>query len=190
MNSEIMKKISFLSCVACLLSISALAQDTAVARVADTAKYAGMLPTVTYYENDLNQYKYDQLRRRILRLYPYAEIAKKILDDLNAAGSKKGTKAYMKENEKMLRDKFETELMNLSITDGQILVKLINRETGNNCYDLIKNLKGSINAFTYQLIGKRYGYDLKQPYIAAENKEMEQAIKDLKESGQLRLLKY
>jgi hypothetical protein len=67
-------------------------------------------------------------------------------------------------------------------------VKLVNRETGNNCYNLIKNLKGSVNAFFWQQIGKRYGYDLKQEYIAKENRELEQAIEDLQEGGLVPML--
>ena len=156
----------------------------------DTVKYGGQLPTVTYYENDLKQYKYDMLRQRIKRLYPYAEIAKKILLQINSSGTKKGTHSYVKDNEKDLKEKFENELKNLTITEGQILVKLVNRETGNNCYNLIKSLKGSFSAFTYQTIGARYGYDLKQPYIPSENTEMEQAIKDLKDGGYLPMLTY
>lgn len=156
----------------------------------DTLQYGGQLPTVTYYENDLKQYKYDMLRQRIKRLYPYAEIAKKLLNEINSSGTKKGTKTYVKDNEKALKDKFENELKSLTITEGQILVKLINRETGNNCYNLIKSLKGTFSAFTYQVIGSRYGYDLKQPYVVSENSEMEQAIKDLKDGGYLPMLTY
>lgn len=186
-----MKNILIISFVV-LLSISKIHAQTQNTMILDkdTLKYGGQLPTVTFYENDLKQYKYDMLRQRIKRLYPYAEIAKKLLNDINSSGTKKGSKSYVKDNEKALKEKFENELKNLTITEGQILVKLINRETGNNCYNLIKSLKGTFSAFTYQVIGSRYGYDLKQPYIVSENSEMEQAIKDLKDGGFLPMLTY
>lgn len=185
-----MKKLFCICAVLLLCSSIVEAQDSTARAKIDTAKFGGQLPTVTFYENDLKQYKYDMLRQRIKRLYPYAEIAKKLLLDMNSAGTKKGTKTFVKDNEKSLKDKFEDELKNLTITEGQILVKLINRETGNNCYNLIKSLKGTFSAFAYQTIGARYGYDLKQPYVPSENAEMEQAIKDLKDGGYLPMLTY
>ena len=183
------KKICLFALLLLYIHIAQAQNATAPSTIAvDSAKFGGQLPTVTYYENDLKQYKYEMLRIRIKRLYPYIEIAKKLMNEINAQGTKKGAKTYVRENEKELTEKFEDELKNLNITDGQLLVKLINRETGNSCFDLIKKLKGSFNAFTYQTIGARYGYDLKEPYVKSENMEMEQAIKDLKDGGYLPLL--
>ena len=182
-----MKKLFLVTSILLLAYFNNHAQTTNV-NPTDTAKFGGQFATITFYENDLKQYKYDMLKQRIRRLYPYAEIAKKLL--LNMGDTKKSQKQFSKANEKELKDKFENELKNLTITEGQILEKLINRETGNNCYNLIKNLKGSFSAFTYQTIGARYGYDLKQPYKVDENQEMEQAIKDLKDGGYLPMLTY
>jgi acyl-CoA synthetase (NDP forming) len=153
--------------------------------------YGGTFPAVTLYSNDLEQYKYNLLKRRVQKIYPYVEQGKKILIEMSRneeVSKKKEHKKYVRSTEEELKKKFEDELKNLTINEGLVLVKLVNRETGNNCYNLIKNLKGSVNAFFWQQIGKRYGYDLKQEYIAKENRELEQAIEDLQEGGLVPML--
>lgn len=70
----------------------------------------------------------------------------------------------MKQRERELKDVFEDELRKLTTTQGKILIKLINRETGNNLYRLIRELKSGIAAYTYQRIGKWWGYDLKAEF--------------------------
>ncbi len=148
--------------------------------------YGGTFAAVTLYANDLEQYKYNTLKRRVQKVYPYVEQGKKILAAMaqNEEDSKKNDhRKYVKATEEELKAKFEEELKNLTINEGLVLVKLVNRETGNNCYTIIKNLKGSVNAFFWQQLGKRYGYDLKQEYVASENPELEQAIEDLKSGG-------
>jgi hypothetical protein len=131
------------------------------------------------------------LKRRVQKIYPYVEQGKKILIEMSRneeVSKKKEHKKYVRSTEEEPKKKFEDELKNLTINEGLVLVKLVNRETGNNCYNLIKNLKGSVNAFFWQQIGKRYGYDLKQEYIAKENRELEQAIEDLQEGGLVPML--
>lgn len=148
--------------------------------------YGGTFAAVTLYANDLEQYKYNILKRRVQKVYPYVEQGKKILADIveNEEASKKNDhRKYVKATETELKAKFEEELKNLTINEGLVLVKLVNRESGNNCYTIIKNLKGSLNAFFWQQLGKRYGYDLKQAYIPSENPELEQAIEDLQTGG-------
>lgn len=148
--------------------------------------YGGTFAAITLYASDLEQYKYNTLKRRVQKVYPYVEQGKKILAEIikNEAATNKGEhKKYVKDTEEELKAKFEEELKNLTINEGLVLVKLVNRETGNNCYTIIKNLKGTVNAFFWQQIGKRYGYDLKQEYIPIENRELEQAIEDLQAGG-------
>jgi hypothetical protein len=158
----------------------------------DTMLFGPQLPTINIFANDLEQYKSDMLKMRVLRVAQYVETGKQIMIQIEANKQnekKRAQKKYIKEEEQILRDKFEDELKNLSINDGQVLVKLINRETGNNCYKLISQMKGGITAFFYQQVGKRYGYDLKQGYNPADEKQLELVIKQLQEQGQLLSLK-
>jgi hypothetical protein len=84
--------------------------------------------------------------------------------------SKKERKHFIKEREKELRDQFTDPLTNLSVYQGKILMKLINRQTGNNCYEIVKEFKGSLNARLYQTIAFFFGGNLKQDWDLAQNK--------------------
>jgi hypothetical protein len=187
-----MKTFQIIAFLFCFIPIKIIAQtkDKTVATQYPTYDssviYGGTFAAVTLYANDLEQYKYNTLKRRVQKVYPYIELGKKILADMSQNeedSKKKDYKKYVKSREEELRAKFEEELKNLTINEGLILVKLVNRETGDNCYSIIKNLKGSFNAFFWQQLGKRYGYDLKQAYIPSENPELEQAIEDLQTGG-------
>jgi hypothetical protein len=187
-----MKTFQIIAFLFCFIPIKIIAQtkDKTVATQYPTDDssviYGGTFAAVTLYANDLEQYKYNTLKRRVQKVYPYIELGKKILADMSQNeedSKKKDYKKYVKSREEELRAKFEEELKNLTINEGLILVKLVNRETGDNCYSIIKNLKGSFNAFFWQQLGKRYGYDLKQAYIPSENPELEQAIEDLQTGG-------
>ena len=78
-----------------------------------------------------------------------------------------------------MRDKFEKELRDHSINEGKVLVKLLNRETGNNCYKIIKEVKGGFAAWTWQIVAKHYTYDLKEIYDPKKEWILEMAIKSL-----------
>ena len=74
-----------------------------------------------------------------------------------------------KTREKELKKEFTEPLTNLSIYQGKILMKLINRETGNNCYEIIKEYKGGLTARFYQTVAFFFDGDLKQPYDPGGN---------------------
>ena len=63
---------------------------------------------------------------------------------------------------------------------GEILIKLINRETGNSCYDIVKQLRNPVTAFFWQLTGRMFGHNLKEEYIPEENKDLEFIVKMIK----------
>jgi len=187
-----MKTFPIIAFLFCFIPTNLLAQtkDKAVATQYPTNDssviYGGTFAAVTLYADDLEQYKYNTLKRRVQKVYPYIELGKKILADIaeNEEASKKNEhRKYLKATESELKAKFEEELKDLSISEGLVLVKLVNREYSNNCYTIIKEFKGGINAFFWQQLGKRYGYDLKQEYIPEENPELEQAIEDLQTGG-------
>jgi Domain of unknown function (DUF4294) len=187
-----MKTFPLMACLFCLMPTVLVAQtkDKAVAGQYPTFDssiiYGGTFAAVTLYADDIEQYKYNALKRRVQKVYPYIELGKQVLNDIDEneeTCEKSEHRKYLKATEDELKAKFEDELKNLSINEGLVLVKLVNREFSNNCYTIIKNFKGSINAFFWQQLGKRYGYDLKQAYIPNENPELEQAIEDLQSGG-------
>ena len=114
--------------------------------------------------------EWTRLRNAVYITYPYAKAASKIMNEINAklvgVSDKKLRKAIIKEREKELRNEFTDKLTNLSIYQGKVLMKLIYRETGNNCYEIIKEYKGGFNAVLYQTVAVIVGTNLKQNYDA------------------------
>lgn len=118
--------------------------------------------------------EWTRLRNAVYVTYPYARVAGSTINDINAkmtgVTGKKERKAYINTREKELRKQFEEPLKNLSVYQGKILMKLINRQTGNNCYEIIKEYKGGFNARFYQTVAWFVGGNLKQDWDLKENK--------------------
>ena len=133
--------------------------------------------------------EYQKLKRRVIKLYPYALLAKQIYEttnsNMNSLESNKEKRAYRKQKEQELRDRFENEIKALYTTDGPVLVKLIHRETGKTTYDLLRESKSWVNCLFYQMAAKRYGYSLKETYDPAKDVEIESMVQMLKSEGQL-----
>jgi hypothetical protein len=112
--------------------------------------------------------RYQRLIRNVKKAYPYAKLAKQKFDEMNAhfetLKSEKAKKAYVKQVEKEIRDEFEDDLKKLTITQGRILIKLIDREIGETSYDLLKELRGSFSAFFWQAIARIFGTNLKSRF--------------------------
>lgn len=108
------------------------------------------------------------LRRRVLKVYPYAKIASERLTMLNQNMAKlkteKEKKKYAKIVEKYLEDEFEAKLKKMSRKDGQILVKLIHRQTGHTTFDLIKEHKSGWKAFWSNRMAKLFSINIKSTY--------------------------
>ncbi len=112
--------------------------------------------------------EWTRLRNAVYVTYPYARRAGAILNDMNAKlaniTGKEERKAYIKSREKELKKEFTDPLTNLSVYQGKVLMKLINRESGNNCYDIIKEYKSGLVARFYQTVAFFFDSNLKQPY--------------------------
>jgi len=112
--------------------------------------------------------EWTRLRNAVYVTYPYARVAGHTINDINAklanVKSKKERKEYIKSREKELRKAFSDPLSNLSVYQGRVLMKLINRQTGNNCYEIIKEYKGGMNARLYQTVAFFFGSSLKQKW--------------------------
>ncbi len=116
---------------------------------------------------------YNRLRNAVYVTYPYAKSAGVIINDVNAhligVESKKERKTYIKSREKELKERFSEPLSNLSVYQGKVLMKLIYRETGNNCYEIIKEYRGGLNARLYQTVAFFFGSNLKQEFDIQKN---------------------
>ena len=132
------------------------------------------------------------LQMRVYKVYPYARLASDRLTALNAGMARLKTnrekKKYFKIVEDYLNNEFEDRLKKLSRKQGQILVKLIHRQTGNTAYDLIKTLKSGFKAFVSNTTANLFDISLKteyKPYEVNEDYLIESILVRAFESGRL-----
>jgi hypothetical protein len=128
--------------------------------------------------------EWTRLRNAVYVTYPYAIAAGKVMNEINAklqgVTDKKQRKKIIRSREKELKKEFADKLTNLSVYQGKVLMKLIYRQTGNNCYEIIDEYKGSFTAAFYQTIAIIFGSNLKQQYDpAGKDAEMEKIVKDV-----------
>jgi hypothetical protein len=126
-----------------------------------------------------------RLRNAVYVTYPYAITASRAINDVNAQLSKVRTeqerKQIIKSREKELKRDFADKVTGLSVYQGKILMKLINRETGNNCYSLVKEYKGGFNAGLWQTVAFLFGSSLKQQYDPrGEDQEIEKFVLEVR----------
>lgn len=132
----------------------------------------GLDEVVVYQPVQLKSYeemkKYMLLRRRTLKVYPYAEMASKrfttMKERLERMDNRRKKKRYAKLIEKYLEGEFKEELKKLTRAEGQILVKLIHRETGITTHALVKTYRNGFRAATYQFTAKLFDIDLKTEF--------------------------
>lgn len=133
-----------------------------------------VLPSLKF--DSYNDYlTYYRLRKRTLKVYPYAKMASERLvvlnDRLSKIKRKRAKKRYTKRVERYLEGEFKDELKRLTRSEGRILVKLIHRETGQTTHGLIKKLRSGWRAFVYQTTAKLFDIDLKTTYNPTDDEE-------------------
>ena len=141
--------------------------------------FIGLDEVVVYRPIKLNSYEkmreYAILKRRTLKVYPYATLASDRFTTLKARldliKGKRKKKRYTKTIEKYIEGEFSEELKKLTRSEGQILVKLIHRETDITTHSLIKTYRNGWRAMVYQLTAKLFDIDLKAEFDPQHVKE-------------------
>ncbi len=128
--------------------------------------------------------KWTRLRNAVYVTYPYARQASYIINEINfnlgRIHEKKKRQQYIKSKEAELKKKFADPLTKLSVYQGKVLMKLINRETNNSCYNIIKEYKGGFSARFWQTVAWIVGSSLKQDYDpAGTDAEMESIVREV-----------
>ena len=134
------------------------------------------------FVNNKERLDYFVLKRKVSKVYPYAKMASERLKKLNSRldkiTSKRKKKKYTRMLEKFLQNELSAELRRLTRTEGQILVKLIYRETGLTAFSLVRELRSGFKAFTYNTIAKVFKISLKEKYDPLNVRE-DQFIEDI-----------
>ncbi len=135
---------------------------------------------VRIFATEEDRMKYRRLRYNVYKVMPYARFAgeryRQLQRDLALTGDKSKQKKLVKECEKQIKDLFDREIKNLTISQGEVLIKLIDRETGNSSYAMLKDLKGGLNAFMMQSVARIFGHDLKEEYDPEVQRDIEAII--------------
>ena len=154
----------------------------------DTIPWCYQLPVVVQTKMNPKWKKYwaewTRLRNAVYVTYPYAKAAGQTIRAINlqlsTVTNKDERKRIIHSKEKELRQQFGDKITQLSIYQGKVLMKLINRETGNNCYEIIQEYKGGFNAAFWQSIAFIFGSSLKQSYDPSnQDKAIETIVKDV-----------
>ena len=116
-----------------------------------------------------------RLANNVRKVYPYAKLAGAKMREYDSVlanvSDKNERNRLMKQAEKETTDQYTEELKDLTITQGLILIRLIDRETGNTSYQVVQELRGKVRAFFYQGFARLWGYNLKTEYDPHNNPE-------------------
>ncbi|MGY5851505.1 DUF4294 domain-containing protein [Salegentibacter sp. F14] len=127
------------------------------------------------FDNLQERRRYLILRRKTRKVYPYAKLASERLVSLNSRldeiESKSDQRRYTRIVQDYIEEEFSAELKKLTRTEGQILVKLIHRQTGTTAFNLVKNLKSGWRAFWYNTTASMFDISLKEKYDPHNNQE-------------------
>jgi len=141
------------------------------------------------WKNKRTHRRYSRLVRNVKKVYPYARLAgmklieyDKIIANVDSDREKK---RLMKQAERELKDEFGAELRDMTFSQGKILLKLVDRETGETSYQVVQELRGKLVAFFWQSIARLFDYNLKVRYDPLnEDREIENIVRMI-ETGKI-----
>jgi hypothetical protein len=120
------------------------------------------------FKSEYEKIRYAILKRKVRKVWPYAKLATERLEAirirLDAIDNPRQKRKYAKMVEDYIQNEFQGELKKLSMTEGQILIKLIHRQTGNTSYDLLKQLRSGWSAFWFNTTANMFDMSLKTEY--------------------------
>ena len=137
------------------------------------------------FKSAAEERRYRSLEKKVRKVYPYAKLAGEKLreyeDELSKIESERKKKKFYKKVERELKAEFGDELTKLTVGQGRILIKLIDRETGDTSYELVSELRGSFSAFFWQGLARIFGHNLKSNYDPdGEDRLIEEIVQRIK----------
>ncbi len=141
------------------------------------------------FKNRREYRRYTRLIYNVKKAYPWAKLAGKKLDEverkMGTLKTEKEQREYIKQVEQELLTDYKEDLKRLTITQGRILIKLVDRETGDTSYELVKELRGNLSAAFWQALARLFGSNLKSEYNVEGEDRLIEEIVVLIEAGQL-----
>ena len=133
------------------------------------------------FKSQADQDNFRRLRYNVIKVWPYAQFAAKryqqLQRDLALTGDKHKQKELINTCESEIKAIFNKEIKDMTISQGEVLIKLIDRQTGNTSFAMVKDLKGGFSAFILQSAARIFGHDLKETYDPDEQKDIESILR-------------
>jgi hypothetical protein len=134
------------------------------------------------FKTDADRKAFNLLRYNVSKVIPYAHFAgdryRKLQRDLALTGDKDRQKQLIDACNQEVKAMFNRDVKNLTISQGEILIKLINRETDVTTYAVVKELKGTLTAFSMQMVAHIFGHNLKETYDRDEQRDIETILQE------------
>jgi len=126
--------------------------------------------------------RYGRLVKNVKKVYPYAKFIKLELDQINGhlivLEDEREKKKYLKQVQKDIVAEFESDVRKMTFSQGKILIKLVDRETGETSYEWLKEMRGDLFAGFWQTVARIFGNDLKAEFDATgEDRQIEQIVR-------------
>jgi len=120
------------------------------------------------FRNRRQARRFGRYVRNVKKVYPYAKLTARLLNEMeqhmDSLTTEREKKAYIKQVEKSLKDQYSDVIWNMTFSQGKILIKLIDRETGMTSYEIIDRMKGAFNAGFWQAVARLFGSNLKTKF--------------------------
>ncbi len=131
-------------------------------------------------------YRYNRTVRNVKVAYPYAKLAghmfREYSRELMELDTERERRQFISEAEEEIRDNFEADLKRLTFSQGLILIKLIDRETDQTSYHILKEFRGAFSAVFWQSLGRIFGYNLREEYDPyGEDRHIEEIVQLIEE---------
>lgn len=145
------------------------------------------LPSITIsskrvFKSKRDEKRYNRLYYNVLKAYPLAKVAGSRLQQLEAelpSIPEHKRQKHIKGVEEELKKKYKQDLLNLTVSQGKILIKLIDRETSRTGYEVIKEFRGGFQAFMWQSLAGLFGTNLKTGYDDQEDRDIELILQEI-----------
>lgn len=132
------------------------------------------------FRSSIDRAAFNRLRYNVMKVLPYARFAgeryRRLERELAQTTDRKVKRKLLNDCEKEIKNLFNSKIKDMTISQGAILIKLIDRETGNSSFSLVKDIQGGIPAFFMQSLARLFGHNLKAEYDAEQERDIETII--------------
>ncbi len=141
------------------------------------------------FDSRLEAWRYNRLVRNVKAAYPFAKLAGEMFEEygeyIMSLESDRERRRFTREMERAIREELEDDLRRLTVTQGFILIKLIDRETRHTTYEILKDYRGNFSAIFWQSLSRLFGLNLRTEYDPYGSDRMIEEIVQMIEADQL-----